>query len=113
MSLQPQQFQQLQMFMKPSEIRSSHAFGDKRTNETVDDLAERKLREADRINYTPWSTEREPLTDAIEREGVREPVTLDPDELADGHHRFFVADRQESRGKEVYLPVQHQEGWFT
>jgi hypothetical protein len=56
-----------------------------------------------------------PLTDRIMRDGVQEPLRVvhrgQRSTLIDGHHRFFVQERRESAGEEVYLPLRHDEGW--
>jgi hypothetical protein len=100
--LQPQQ---LQMFMRPSEMRQMDRF-----------------EFGDMIDYTSESAMmRDKLTDArengltrsIREKGVRDPVLIAHDRvgpvLFNGHHRFAVQDRRERAGIETYLPVEHDD----
>jgi hypothetical protein len=109
--LQPQQ---LQMFMKPSELKDVR-FGDLYDaglgrDVALDSLRQQKLYESDNHDG-PYGR----LTDEITANGVETPVrvvhqTKGP-RLMDGHHRYFVQERREQQGEEVYLPVRHDEGW--
>ena len=99
---------QLQMFMKPSELKAQPGFefGDG-MGMSEGALREWKLSEAD--HGTGWSGE---ITKSVESEGVRNPIEVAHtpgagSELLDGHHRYFVQERREQAGEEVYLPVEH------
>lgn len=109
---------QLQMFMKPSELRAmpNFEFGDQVPGDSEASLRQWKLAEADDGGrLIPGLTQR------IERDGVKEPVKVvhaarfndeglrEPSvRLGDGHHRYFVQERRERQGEEVYLPVIHR-----
>lgn len=125
MTLQPAQFQQLQMFMKPSEMRAMPDFEfsdlvrseDFTQDEDVEHLRSYKLGEADAGGEA--GTRHPSLTNQILEEGVKTPVVMHhtppnpmvgrgaASRLANGHHRFFVQERRERQGEEVYLPVGH------
>lgn len=123
MTLQPAQFQQLQMFMKPSEVSAmpGFRFGDSRTSgfgeeRDTEDLRTLKLYEADGGSFRRGGVG---LATQIEEEGVKDPIALahidrnpvtgreHSTRLANGHHRYFVQERREREGEEVYLPVAH------
>lgn len=121
--LQPKQFpQQLQMLMKPSEIvaQPNFVFGDLDESESLEAMRRRKLDEADSGDQRWLKDKRTPLSEQVRTEGVREPLTMHQGYdrwgskppgplLADGHHRYFVQERRERQGEEVYLPVEHHE----
>lgn len=116
-NLQPAQFPlQLQMLMKPSEIRAMptfSGFADETYYGDEETMWGHKLREADT----------EGLTQRIEDEGVKSPVEIDHGMhreraitnhhgfivFGHGHHRFAVQERREQDGEEVYLPVEHED----
>lgn len=117
--LQPAQFQQLQMLMKPSEmqaqgVRFADMASDGDPEVDLDILRQTKLQEAGRpIWKSPTEQQGPSLARQMRDEGIRTPVSVwnqpgSKSTLMDGHHRFFVAERWEDKGEEVYLPVEHE-----
>jgi len=98
---------QLQMLMKPSEIRGM-------------------LKGS--VDYVPtadptrdWEGKAEDnklgLNESVAKEGVRNPVIIDHWQqvrgepvMGNGHHRVQAAKELEDSGKEIYVPVLHVEG---
>jgi hypothetical protein len=97
------QFEQLKMFMAPSEIDPSSSI-DAEQGEYIEDVMEEKLEEAKNSG----------LYDDIRQKGVKTPIQVihDPHTgeimLGHGNHRFAVAQDLENQGKsDVLLPVVH------
>lgn len=113
-ALNPQQFEQLPMFMSAHEIRSKYQPLEadheeiedydeatdhySSTRETSDELWDRKAEEAD-----DWG-----LTDNIREHGVHTPIPLNVDngQLANGHHRVAAMNDIDHH---QLLPVLHVE----
>jgi hypothetical protein len=101
------QFEQLKMFMKPSEINPDESVDAAAYwPSTMDELWQRKLEAGQGSG----------LEDSVRREGVKTPVQLIHDPrtgkttMGHGHHRVAVAKNLESvEGKELYVPVLHSE----
>jgi len=107
MAVQPgTQFEQLPMFMKPSEIMDTrdnwdeveHETGFGRTEITSDPevVWDKKLQSAKASG----------LADSIKKEGVKNPVTLSKDFVMNGHHRVISAYHY---APDKWVPVRHME----
>jgi hypothetical protein len=105
------QFEQLKMFMTPSEIMSSRLplTADRIVkNSTVledpESLWERKLKQSKAPPTSPRY--KRSLYDTIKREGVKEPVHLGPTQVTGGHHRIAAAN---DIAPDTLIPVVHSE----
>lgn len=92
---------QLQMLMKPSEIRNSltHSVDYQYVEDPTADWEEKKTTM---------------LKDNIAKNGIKNPVILDHSyngpgtvSMGNGHHRVQAAKEIEDSGKEIYVPVLH------
>jgi hypothetical protein len=123
-----QQFRQLPMFMTAREIRSDYQAldGDRRESkirygkERDDEVFSRKYNEASEEPRTwdryksRWLSGGPSLTEQIQSEGVRNPVSLQVDlnktgsrgkpEILGGHHRVAV---MEAHKPDTLMPVEH------
>jgi hypothetical protein len=97
------QFEQLKMFMTPSEIDPVSSV-DAEEGEYIEDVLEKKLKGAKKSG----------LYKDISQKGVKTPIQVihDPQTgeniLGHGHHRFAVAQDLEDQGKsDVLMPVFH------
>ncbi len=73
-----------EQFHTARELKESFYAGDRRGGETVDELWNRKLVKSQKRGLF----KRTSLYDSVEREGVKKPLAVTPEnKLLDGHHR--------------------------
>jgi hypothetical protein len=101
------QFEQLKMFMSPSEIEFSSSVD--HPHETFEDVLETKLQRAHSSG----------LYSNIEKEGVKAPIQVIHDRrtgkniLGHGHHRYAAASAlEETSQPDILVPVVHTEAKY-
>jgi hypothetical protein len=112
------QFQQLPLFMSPSEIQNSvHATTDLEADETLGDMWRRKETESRVPNTSDgdgWREHGSGVYDSMKEEGSTSHVMVTPFQkrgkavlsMGEGHHRTAAGVALEREGKDVYQPVQ-------
>lgn len=118
MTLGPQ-FQQLKMFMTGNEIKQTITGSVDASNndeDTMSEMWDQKVEEShDRRVNAGDDRHGQSLYDSVEDEGAHTPVTLYTPRFnstihGDGHHRTAIsADVEDRSGRQVYLPVLHDE----
>lgn len=121
--LNQDQFEQLPMFVKPSDLHAANRSRPLRLADGYEmpaqEVRDWKLEEAHAAGWTrdddydaaPTPTGPS-LNDQIREEGVKAPIEIGlrkkgSDVLANGHHRYFVAEQLEREDHETYIPVTH------
>jgi hypothetical protein len=123
MTLNPQQFQQLPMFMSAREIQEQTTPGDKEPTQRTSSFWAHKRREAESLDAVKGAGG-PTLAESIRSGGVQQPVelgwasTLVRPELANGHHRVAVAAKSDQlvpvmhdAGETPWTTVRHAFGW--